>query len=145
MSGNYNHIIDYIGRDGVKTTPAQSRLRQPRPGDLVRIPEELQVYPFTQGEFARIDHLSGDRIGVCCGLGSCFLLPESVSISGGPFKSIALADIEPECSVGPSPMWNWGDNSSGADMGVDYVIMRPIFRLLRHPDGRSKSTEAATG
>ena len=134
MTTNLN-IIEYIGRDGVRTTNHtvhRVRMQRPAPGDLLRIPPDLQKYPFSRGEWGRIEKVHDDgSLFVCCEQGSCFLDKDHVLISGGPFTTVKPEWIEPEMSLAMSKMWNWGDNTPGGDQGVEYHIMRPVFRLTK--------------
>jgi hypothetical protein len=51
----------------------------------------------------------------------------AVSISGGPFKVVELADLTPTMETAPSWFWNWGDNLPGAGMGCEFAVRRPVF------------------
>lgn len=131
-----NFIIEYIGREGVQTSPADAvRFNNPRSGDAVLIPDGLQGYPFTQGKFARIAAVRGPKIQICCGLGSAFLnVGGSVSISGGPFETLDAVDLEPLGYGEWFDVWNF-PNGAGGGMGVNYKIFRPVFRLKRLKHG----------
>ena len=128
------HIVESIGAWGVVTSPLQPRVRHPRAGDIVDFGENQGTYPFTQGKYGRID--SADWLGeeglilVCCEMGSAFLFESGgVSISGGPFWSGPLSELEATGLLKLARYWNWGDNSPGAYQGVDYHFDRPVFRL----------------
>lgn len=54
-----------------------------------------------------------------------------VSISGGPFAVLPLDEMKVTYELQLSPMWNWGDNLAGADMGVQYGLYRPVFSIDR--------------
>lgn len=124
-----NHIIESISRDGVKTTPIDTRFLQgPKPGDPVRFPDGAP-YPFQSGR-GRVASIDGDRVVICCGGCSVFLNSDSsVSISGGPFEGVDTAQLETLFNVEPVEFWNWGDNWAGAAQGVDYLIFRPVWYL----------------
>jgi len=129
-----SHIIKSIGRWGVKTEPASSRVCTPRPGDVVDFGENEGTYPFLR-RYGRIDSLSCFETGkahVCCELGSAFLHENGkVSISGGPFALIPLDDLIPTFGTKRVTFWNWGDNYPGGHQGVDYGIDRPVFLLKK--------------
>lgn len=89
-------------------------------------------YPFHKETYGRFDKFGSwveNKWHVCCEPGSVFLSPESVSISGGPFTSISMDQIEPTYTLKLVRFWNWGDLWPGAGHGVDYYIERPVFRL----------------
>jgi hypothetical protein len=122
------HIIESIGKWGVKTTAEASRFGTPKPGDVVLFADGLP-YPFKNSRIGRVEALSdkGD-LHICCELGSAFLFENGgVSISGGPFATIKLADLRPTFRLHEANFWNWGDNGSGAGNGVNYKIARPVF------------------
>ena len=134
------NVIEYIGNDGIKTTEARIRsFAGPKPGDVVAYPENAP-YPFNSslsvghGRIAGMpytDDNGDERVSVCCGGASVFWHgPESVSISGGPFESIKLSDLEATMTYKNVHFWNWGDNSAGADQGVYYTVSRPVFNLI---------------
>lgn len=140
------YVIEYIGKEGVKTTPTepnpkllQYRLESPYSGDLVEIPKDLQRHPF-RGKYGMVWlHHKGfdgrpEHVCICCALGSAFLNSDgTVKISGGPFSTLPREWLKPTYSVEWVDMWNWGDHSPGANRGVDYKILRPVFRLTNHP------------
>lgn len=130
------HIIETIGKWGVKTTPAEhARYKSPQPGDVIDFGVFQGEYPFNY-KYGRIDSRTRDkgRISVCCGGASVFLNEDgSVNISGGPFHSVNLEDLEPAFELKTVRFWNWGDNGPGGGHGVDYYIPRPIFRLASRP------------
>ena len=126
------HIIEYIGASGVRTTKGATRFKRPHPGDPVEVPEGLG-YPWNHGGIGRIDSCSSrygtDKWCVCVRGGSVFLQDDgTVSISGGPFKSVWAQELEPTHDVKVVGFWNWGDNFPGAGRGVDYQIARPLFK-----------------
>lgn len=126
------HLIEYIGGTGVKTTDLNaihSRWSTPRPGDVIDFVKMGGVYPFTQGRYGTIDYIDKDRVHFCCHMGSIFLSTNGVSISGGPFQSVNINKLTPAFELREQQMWNWGDHSPGADMGVYYRIDRPVFIL----------------
>ena len=124
-----NHIIETIGKNGVKTTPFNIRQFQgPKPGDVIEYPEDAP-YPYNKA-YGRVDSVEGGKVYICCNMGSVFLTDSgAVSISGGPFSSVWLSDLEFTGELRTVRFWNWGDNSAGAHQGVDYMIDRPVFRL----------------
>ena len=117
------NIIESIGKWGVKTTELNSiRMNSPKPGDPVLMPN---------GSTARIDSVKTNSIGVCLGNASVFLNENAtVNISGGPFESFDLIELECTGELKYVTFWNWGDNSPGADMGVYYHIARPLFKVI---------------
>ena len=122
-------VIEYVGKEGVKTSPANAyRMGRPRSGDLIRWHDgSLGRAWGNPGEVFAED----DQIHVCESLGSAFLSPDgSVDISGGPFRVLDLSDLEPAYELGRATVWNWGDNYRGAGQGVDYEIQRPIFNYV---------------
>lgn len=130
------HIIETIGRWGVKTTPYDySRQTKPHAGDVVEFSEELRRYPVSRRwcRIASIDTKSG-MVSIVDGSGSAFLDENGhVSISGGPFFSVPLESLEPTHSLHRDRFWNWGDNLPGAAQGVDYHLDRPVFKATKHP------------
>lgn len=131
-----NHVIEYIGRDGVKTTPIQFRAEQPKPGDPIYIPKDMREYPW-KWPWARIEGqgrgpATKEELHVCCDQGSVFLGDGYVSISGGPFAHIKPDDLKPTLLTKCVRFWNWGDNHSGASQGVEYNIDRPVFVLASY-------------
>lgn len=134
-----NHIIEYIGKEGVRTTEisgiTSNRLETPSYGDPVKAPKEAG-YPFGELGLSRLDEFwtrddGTEMCRVCCsGGGSHFLNPNgTVSVSGGPFCSFPVAFLTPLYQVRSVGFWNWGDNSAGAGQGVNYQIARPTFLL----------------
>lgn len=130
-----NHIIEYIGKNGIKTTSWDiRRFQDPKPGDAVLFPENAP-YPFNDRRVGRIDSVNGQsgwenegEAHICCSMGSVFLSDGSVSISGGPFTVVPLDKLE-FAGFKDLPFWNWGNNTAGAGQGVDYVIWRPAWAL----------------
>ena len=123
------NITEYVGADGVKSSPLSGRLTQPRPGDLIQ---------WADGTLGRVwevgtGHCAPDEVHVCHSLGSAFLGRGYVSISGGPFTILKRAELTPTLRCELSGFWNWGDNSPGRDMGVHYWLARPVFRVDRQP------------
>ena len=141
------HIIEYIGASGLihsKGYAANNRITTPHAGDVVDFGEFAGKYPFIYGQYGRIEGVGvgmahEDEAHVCCEMGSAFLAEHngavSVSISGGPFCCINLDDLEPTLRLHPATFWNWGNNGSGAGRGVEYVIYRPVFKLIRLTKG----------
>lgn len=126
-------IIESIGSWGVKATKSAHRLTTPKSGDVVDFGEFEGMYPFTNGRYGRIWTLKNGNFGnsLCCEMGSAHLFESgNVDISGGPFAGFDLADLETTYTLRPANFWNWGNNSIGAGMGVDYIIARPVFRLV---------------
>lgn len=144
-----NVIHEYIGGSGIVTCPQYAthhRYQEPRPGDLLRIPDNLRRYPFA-GDLARICSIDNEeqRASVCCDVGSAFLNEDgSVSVSGGPFQGVPLEDIHPGWRLHPTPFWNWGNNSAGAHQGVNWLLYRPIFILAKHPTNGDKAESYPT-
>ncbi len=136
------YIIEYIGAGKLvhsKEYEAQDRLRTPHAGDVIDFGDFKDKYPFssTKEGIGRIEGVGvgmadKDEAHVCCELGSAFLHEGSVSISGGPFCCIKLADLEPTFSTRAATFWNWGHNGSGAGHGVRYIIARPVFKPIRY-------------
>ena len=127
-----NFIIESIGKNGVKTTSAHNgRLARPTAGDIVDFGEGERPYPYTNVRYGRVDRIRDDgKVSICCQTQRVFLEDDgSVSITGGPFQSVALEDLEPTHTLDNAPFWNWGNHSPGAHQGVDYTIARPVFRL----------------
>jgi hypothetical protein len=129
-----NHIIDSIGKWGVKTTPHNIRMYRPKPGDVIDFGENEGTFPFYNGRYGRIESIDSTyvegKFHVCCGGASVFLFESgNCSISGGPFTHIDPADLIPTPALKTVRFWNWGDNGRGAGMGVDYYIARPVFKL----------------
>ncbi len=125
-----SHIIESIGYWGIKTTPIRIReLRGPQPGDVIMIPGGL-CYPFNKPGFARVSSRNEKTVTTCLNTPSVYLCENgSVSISGGPFVTMALDSLV-HVGYRLCSFWNWGDNSRGADQGVDYQIMRPMWRFF---------------
>lgn len=138
------NIVESITGTGVKTSKlsASERMQLPQSGDIVDFCDNPQ-YPF-KGKIGRISAIgqaeayyeSGDDTAhVCCELGSAYLREDgSVDISGGPFTSIKLEDLEPCGILKEASFWNWGDRRVGAHQGVYYRICRPVFKLKKQED-----------
>ena len=127
------HIIESVGKWGIRTTEYnESRRTTPRPGDVVAFGEN-RAYPFEQARFGRvsdIDCWQTGTISICCEQGSVFLSESgNVSIGGGPFITVMPDELEPTFKLRPAGFWNWGDHWPAAHQGVDYSIIRPVFRL----------------
>src|SRR6266542_1213006 len=124
------HLWWPAGPPAVARPPRLSgRLAQPRPGDLIE---------WADGTLGRIwevgtGHCEPDQVHVCNSLGSAFLGRGYVSISGGPFTVLQLGDLTATRRCALSCFWNWGDNSSGAGMDVEYWLARPVFHVDRLP------------
>jgi hypothetical protein len=140
-------ITEYAGSEGViSSTWDHARASKPRPGDHLR---------WNDGSLGRIEQV-GDVFGkpnsihVCRDQGSAFIgviIPDEhkhlseraalhfarayLSISGGPFSVLPIADLKVTYDLAPSTVWNWGDNLAGADMGVQYTFYRPVFAIDR--------------
>ena len=132
-----NHIIEYIGKEGVKTTPLDiRRLQGPKPGDPVLFNDDAG-YPYISSlssknapHYGRIASIDNDTISICCGGASVFLYDNgNVSISGGPFASVTRDKLKFTFRFKQVRFWNWGDNFAGANQGVYYSIDRPIWEL----------------
>ncbi len=139
------YIIEYIGASGLRHSKgyeASNRLCNPRSGDIIDFENFEGTYPFTHGRYGRIEEVGTgycekDEVHLCCELGSAFLNDSgSVSISGGPFCVVKLDDLEPTLRTYPATYWNWGNNGSGGGHGVNYIIARPVFRLINYRDKR---------
>ena len=130
----HNHIVESIGKWGVVTTPSQCRINRVRPGDIIRVPEQLRRYPCDH-EFSRIATI--DKYGmanVCEDMGSAFLNQDgSCDISGGPWWGIPISLLKPAYELHQATYWNWGGNCAGAAQGVYYNIFRPLHDLTVHP------------
>lgn len=126
-----SHVIESIGKWGVKSTPIRHRLAQVKPGDAISI-EHLTAYPFLNRSWATVsdvDKKTG-RVSMCIGSCSTFINEDgSVSISGGPFHGCDIAELVPMYVLRPQTFWNWGDNFPGAQQGVEYIVPRPVFTL----------------
>ncbi len=126
------HIIETVGKWGVRTSDFQHRAWRPSPGDPVDV-SAFDCYPFLEREWAYIASIDGDRVSVCIGSCSMFLLESgAVSISGGPFCGLDLQDLESTHTLKTIRFWNWGDNCRAAHQGVDYFLQRPVFRLTNY-------------
>jgi hypothetical protein len=129
-----NHIIEYIGKSGVRTTPMEIRMTRVRAGDIIEVPEELRKYPISY-RHCRIATIEDGVAMIVDGMGSAFLLENGAcSISGGPFFSVPVQFLKPKNELHTATYWNWGDNLPGADRGVNYHIQRPVHTLTDHPD-----------
>lgn len=124
-----NHVIESIGKWGVKTSPIQPRLLVVRPGDIIQVPDSLRQHP-SQHEFSRIATIANGVAHVCEDMGSAFLNQDgSCDISGGPWWSVPTCLLKPTGMVRQASYWNWGDNGAGANQGVHYTISRPVHEL----------------
>lgn len=102
------------------------RMRTPHAGDHVR---------FADGKLGRIEfvgtgHCNADQAHVCEEQGSAYLLDNgALSISGGPFRTVTLRDLEPaHDGLHLSWMWQWQNhNHRGVGMGCQFALPRPIF------------------
>ena len=130
-----NHIIETIGKWGVKTTPIDERISSVHAGDVVQFPEEYRHYPVSYAE-CRVDHIDNESglVHMVDGMGSAFLDADAkLDISGGPCFSLPIECLEPMHATRQTHVWNWGDHSMGAGQGVDYHIDRPMFRVTASP------------
>jgi hypothetical protein len=138
MSGD--QITEYVGAAGVKSSQrTHHRLSTPLPGDVIEWPN---------GTFGRVESLHDPKgswaregeVYACCELGSAFLSwspatgRASVTISGGPFIRVTIADLKATMTTRTVRFWNWGENSMGAGQGVDYHLARPVFRYIGDSD-----------
>jgi len=134
------YITESIGQWGVKTTPAHPmRMERPKSGDVVDFGENAGTYPFTHGQYGRVERTNWlgteGLLLVCCEMGSAFLKESgSVDISGGPFWSGDLLQLEPTYTTKMARFWNWGNHAPGAHQGVDYHFQRPVFQLRLQED-----------
>ena len=132
-----DHIIETIGKWGVRTRPFSLRASRPGPGDPVDVLAFVGEYPYKGFRYARLASKEIDDDGraywtACLGGGGSVFLGESgVSISGGPWVKMFETDLVPEYRTMQVLFWNWGDNGMGAGHGVNYKIDRPVFRLAR--------------
>jgi hypothetical protein len=129
------HIIETIGKWGVKTTPVGLRMTKISAGDVVQFPDEHKRYPVSYRR-CRIDRIDREKgmVGMVDGMGSAFITESgSLSISGGPFFSLPIECLTPMHCTHTVHVWNWGDNSPGAGQGVDYHIERPLFEANASP------------
>jgi hypothetical protein len=131
------HIIETIGKWGVKTSPYRNWRRiRPQAGDIVEFGDDMRRYPVSC-RHCRINHIDAESgmASIVDGMGSAFLSEDgSLEISGGPFFSVPLESLEPTAELHRARFWNWGDNSPGAAQGVEYHLDRPVFRATEHPD-----------
>lgn len=118
-------IIDSIGSWGLKHSPfTNTRRTTPHPGDPILLPND------TIGRVVSTDHLGTGTIHICLEHGSAFLYQNgAVSISGGPFTNVMPDELHPTFESRIVGFWNWGNNFAGAHQGVDYRIIRPLFKL----------------
>jgi len=137
------NIIESISNRGVKTTPAalmHVRMSRPNQGDVIDFGDNVGNYPF-KAKYGRIDSVEtgfadSGEVHVCCHMGSAFLYDNgNVSISGGPFACVKLADLEPLYETHTAEFWNWGNLGAGAGHGVYYSIARPVFKLRLQKEG----------
>jgi len=133
-------IIEYIGQDKIVHTNNEMihfRMQTPKPGDVIDFGENYKEnpYPFNHARYGTIDSDNAftkpGQFSVCCHMGSIFLGENYVSISGGPFSSIEKTDIQPAFELKIQDMWNWGNNTPGANHGVYYSIERPVFKWMK--------------
>lgn len=142
-------IVESIGKWGVKATNSGTRLFTPKAGDVIDFGEDYEnnPYPFNKTRYGRIEQvgkpardgycgwLEEGQAHVCVHPGSAFLREDgSVSISGGPFAVIETKDLKPTVTLKALGFWNWGNNSPGADQGIDYQIARPVFKYEPEED-----------
>jgi len=120
------NITEYVGKEGVESSPVTyNRMTQPRPGDLIR---------WADGSLGRIcevgaGHCRPDEVHVCNSLGRAFLGRGYVSVGGGPFTILKRSELMATMRCELAGFWNWGDNSAGADRGVEYWLARPVFQV----------------
>lgn len=130
------HIVEYLGKEGVRSTPYDHhRIAHPKAGDLVEWPNgkigRLETRFDPNRPKAYVDE-PGDWL-TCCEMGSAFLGwaeerdEPYLSISGGPFITINERDLQSH-GLHVARFWNWGDNDIGAHQGVEYLIVRPLYR-----------------
>lgn len=127
-------ITEYVGADGVRSSKYDHfRLSRPRAGDLIEWPN---------GKIGMVEYRGSDdtvfadkgQVHCCTHRGSAFLMwseqrrEATLSISGGPFITVEMSDLEPTLRLMNVDFWNWGDNHPGADMGCQYTLARPLFR-----------------
>lgn len=110
-------------------------MTSPSAGDLVCWSDGSYGQIEAVGKALRWPH----KVHVCNRLGSAFLgLLEGnkepyVSISGGPFSSIDRSELEPMMELRRARFWNWGDCMPSAELGVEYWLARPVFKIDRLP------------
>ena len=126
-------IIEHIGNHGMKTTEANYlRMSTPKPGDVVDFGENFKEnkYPLNLERKARVvssSFIEKDEIMICF-RASVFLLDNGeTDVSGGPFETLKIKDLEFAHDLELVRFWNWGDHRPGAGQGVDYYIQRPVF------------------
>jgi len=125
-----NYIVESINKNGLVTSPYEFRRTSVKSGDVIDFGEFDGVYPHTSGRYGRVWTVEDRRVTYCCEPGSAFLSDDGhADISGGPFSSCDIKDLEPTYETHTLGFWNWGNNGSGAGHGVDYYIPRPLFRL----------------
>jgi hypothetical protein len=130
-----SRITEYVGPDGIESSEMSARrMGRPRPGDLVEWPDG------TLGMVSEVEKglVGPGEVMVVNTLGSAFLRRSTVdgvmvSISGGPFTVLKFTDLLTATRLEKARFWNWGDNGSGADKGVDYWLARPVFKVTRAP------------
>lgn len=129
------HIIETIGKWGVRTTPVYLRMTRIEAGDVVEFPDQHKRYPvsYRHCRINSVDRKTG-LVNMVDGMGSAFIYQSGgLSISGGPFFSLPIECLEPRHTMHTVRVWNWGDNSPGASQGVDYHIERPVFEATAAP------------
>ena len=109
----------------------------PRPGDPIR---------WEDGSVGRIwevgdGFVDADEVHVCVNGGSVFRnrkagdrADDTVSISGGPFQALKIADLKDTGDTFSPRFWDWGDNRRGAHQGVDYHEERPVWEYVGDED-----------
>ena len=135
-------IIESISKtNGIVTTGPGSyflsqRFQNPRPGDAIDLSEVQDIYPYSSAKYGRVEGVGTgwvkeNEVSICYDDNASVFLREdgSVSISGGPFGKVEKSQLKPTFERMKVRFWNWGNNLPGADMGVDYLIERPVFKL----------------
>lgn len=125
-----NYIVESITKHGVISSKFENRIIQVKSGDVIDFGDFNGVYPHTHGLYGRVWTVEGSRVTYCCEPGSAFLSDTgNADISGGPFSSCNIDDLEPTYMTHTLRFWNWGDHQPGGGQGVDYFIPRPLFKL----------------
>lgn len=138
-------IIEYVGAYGIIASRfPHVRCKEVRQGDWVdlRAWRDANNYYGTgytyYGDFGRVDRVNWIKEGlvhVILNAGSCYLGPRDdwsggyTSISGGPFDTFFIEDLEPTMELKAGRYWNFRNGFAEGDNGQDYMIERPVFKL----------------
>lgn len=142
-------IVEYVGAKGIIASRwGHLRCKEIRQGDWVDLREWKDANGYHgegytyYGDFGRVD--STDWIGegwvhIILNAGSCYLDAMSdwsggwVSISGGPFQAFHPDDLIPTGELKAGRYWNFRMDYAEGDNGQDYIIERPVFKLVPNP------------